>query len=83
MTIKAKSPREQIFGCIFNMVMIWIYYLSAVTMFTHAKAPTEDASTKSLQSRNCLNCAPWTAEVGVMVTEGFISDQLVSIVWLE
>lgn len=35
----------------FYMVMIWIYYLSADSMFSHSKAPTEDASTKSLQSR--------------------------------
>lgn len=51
MTIRAKSPCEQIFGCIFYMVMIWIYYLTADSMFSLSKAPTEDASVKSLQSR--------------------------------
>lgn len=84
-TIKAKSPCEQIFGCIFYMVMIWIYYLTADSMFSLSKAPTEDASTKSLQSRQqklpklpSLDC-----RIGVMVTEGCFSHQHISIVWLE
>lgn len=34
-------------------------------------------------SRNCLNCTPWISEFGVIVIEGCVSDQHISIVWLE
>lgn len=45
--LKQQSPCEQIFGCIFYMVMIRIYYLTADSMFSLSQAPAEDASPKS------------------------------------